>query len=304
MWELGLISRDFPERRRAIYEDIDRKDGPMWSQVYTICLDMVKSLESRVDGYGKKPTPVAAAPVAQAREEKQRVSAPPKDEPIFVSTPPKKSFRDEVEKAVGRAATEPGQVSRLSPLAKKAMAEAKGTFLALQRETTRSDNVSSSLQSFAKKALELPIFGSLFRQDFNTRLLAAILWTPYGEPSLYINAAVSLSLLSAHSLTEDKFGNVQRDIPSIIRTFTSVVKKLEGFKAAFPMHWTDVTSARQSPGIDEILDVLKDGLGQLISEFGPYSRELRLSMTDMRLAREAAGVPEPADKQSEMQQIG
>ena len=55
MWELAFIARDFPDRRKAIYEDIDRKDGPMWSQVYQICLDVLKSTETNIDAYLAPP---------------------------------------------------------------------------------------------------------------------------------------------------------------------------------------------------------------------------------------------------------
>lgn len=44
MWELAFIARDYESRRKAIYEDIDRKDGTMWSQVYAICLDIMKGM--------------------------------------------------------------------------------------------------------------------------------------------------------------------------------------------------------------------------------------------------------------------
>lgn len=288
MWELAFIARDYEERRKMIYEDIDRKDGPMWSQVYAICLEVIRSIETRIDNYGKPPAP-AASTASTTVEEKKRTTQALRDDAILQSTPQKKSFRNEVEKAVGQVATSPGQPSQLSPLAKKAMATAKGKLLELQKEATGTDDTQTLFRDLAVKVLNTPV-GWPLRQRFNRRLVAVVLGTPYGEPSLYVNAINALSLLAVHSLKEDKYGNVQRDVATILRTFTAVASKLEAFKSNFPVHWTDVEKDRTSAEVDAVLESLREGLKQLVEAFGPYARDLRLSMTDMRLAREAAGI--------------
>lgn len=288
MWELAFIARDYEVRRKLIYEDIDRKDGPMWSQVYAICLEVVRSIETRIDNYGKAPAPANLTAPTTA-EEKRRSTQTLKQDAILQSTPQKKSFRNEVERVVGQVATSPGQPSQLSPLAKKAMATAKGKLLELQKEATGTDDTQTLFRDLALKVLRTPL-GWPFRQEFNRRLTAVVLGTPYGESSLYVNAINALSLLAVHSLKEDKYGNVQRDVATILRTFTTVTSKLEAFKSSFPVHWTDVEKNRAAPEVDSVLEALREGLKQLVEAFGPYARDLRLSMTDMRLAREAAGL--------------
>jgi nucleoporin NDC1 len=303
MWELAFISRDYEARRKGIYEDIDRKDGPMWSQVYAICLETIRSMEGRIDNYGKPP--VAAPPTTVATVgEKRRSTQPPRHEPILQSTPQKYTFRHEVEKVVTHIATDPAQPSQLSPLAKKAMATAKDELLKKQKEVTGSDDPLSLFKTVALKILNTPV-GWPFRQEFSRRLTAVVLGTPYGEPSLYVNAITALSLLAVQSLKEDKYGNVQRDVATIIRTFTTVTSKLEAFKAGFPVHWTDVEKKKESPEVDAILEALRDGLRNLVEAFGPYARDLRLSLTDMRLAREAAGIEndEQVARRQEMKQV-
>ncbi|KAJ4307214.1 hypothetical protein N0V88_000593 [Collariella sp. IMI 366227] len=143
MWELAFIARDFPDRRKAIYEDIDRKDGPMWSQVYKLCLD----------------TPAA----------KKRSRPHQKPHPQVLHT-----------------------------------------------------------------ALGWP-----FRRHYRRRLARAVLGEPYGEPSLYVNAAWAVGGLAVHSLREDKYGNVQRDVAGLVRSLTGLVGKLEGFRG-LKTDWTDV----------------------------------------------------------------
>ena len=309
MWELAFVARDFEDRRRAIYQDIDRRDGPMWSQVYGICMELVKGLETRIDTYGKAPAPAAPPTNVQAVEEKQQFSQPVRQDPILASTPQGKTFRAEVEKAVGNAATDPRQKPMLSPLARKAVAEAKDRLRNVQREIQGAGNPNSGLREWSRTFLASPV-GWLFRQDFHRRLSAAVLGTPYGEVSLYVNAINSLGQLAVHSLAEDTYGNVQRDVPSIIRTLTSTTKKLDDFVAGFPQHWTELTVDRSSREVDEILVALRDGLSELVASFGPYSRDLRLSPADMRLAKEAAEavshrgeVVPPAGGDNEMREI-
>ena len=293
LWELAHIARDFPDRRVAIYTDIDRKDGSTWSQVCRLCLDVVKTLENRID-----PPAAAAAPASTGTPtgiddgyapEIKRLTKPVRDDPILVATPQKrKSFSSEMEKMVNKVAVDPQSSPRLSPLTKQVLQDARKRLQDVQRDISGPENPNSSLQNSVRRVLSLPIVGWPFRLTFQNRITAAVLGGPYGEPSIYVNAINALSLLAVHSLQEDKFGNVQRDVATIIRELTRVTRKLDSFKASFPLHWTDVEARRVCPEVDDILDALKDGLTDLIASFGRYSRDLRLSQTDMRLAEEAA----------------
>jgi nucleoporin NDC1 len=296
-------------RRKAIYEDIDRKDGPMWSQIYMICLTLIKSMETRVDEYGKAPAPAAlpAGDVGQPKPQ-ARVTAPLKEDPIFQNKAATKSMRGEVEKVVGQLARSPGHspVSQLSPIAKKTLRDARDKILSKERqEALAPENVKSHLHELAIQVISYDWIGGWFKEGFNRRLTAAVFGTPYAELSLYINAASVLSLLAVHSLTEDKFGNVHRDVPTIIRTFTAVIKKLEGFKARFPTHWTDITPNKETPEVDKVLDALKTALAQVVEAFEQYSSDLRLTLKDVRLAKEAAmkAVTEEVVKEKQMEQV-
>ncbi|KAK0705401.1 nucleoporin protein Ndc1-Nup [Lasiosphaeris hirsuta] len=292
MWELAFIARDYPERRALIFADLDRKDAPMWSHIYGVCMEVLKGLETRIDNYGKAPAP--AAPVAAPIEPKKRTTQAPKEDAIFQGTPPKKNFRVEVEKVVNSVATVPGQGSQLSPIAKRALATAKQQALKVQREVTGTEDTQTVFRDLALKVLDSAV-GWPFRQEYSRRLAHAVLGGPYGEPSLYINAAYALSLVAATSLTEDNYGNVQRDVATTIRSLTALTKKLDAFITTLPIHWTDVEKKKEVGDIQAILDALRESLGLLLHEFTPYARDLRMSLTDMRLAREAAGVETPEE---------
>jgi nucleoporin NDC1 len=119
-------------------------------------------------------------------------------------------------------------------------------------------------------------------------MAAVILGSPYGDVGIIVDAIDSLTRLAVCSLKEDPYGNVQRDVPKIIKTFTATIAQLEGFKQSLGMHWTDVEKKKESPEVETILAALKGGLHELLDAFQDYSADLQLSQRDMREAREAA----------------
>ncbi|PNY27350.1 Uncharacterized protein TCAP_02733 [Tolypocladium capitatum] len=292
------IKANYEARREAIYCDIDRKDGPMWAQVYAICMEVLKSIESRVDEYGKPAATATVEPAATAP--RQRVSAPLRQDSIFYHQGHTTGLKGGVEKAWDQLARAPGATpaSELSPLAKKAWTGARDRMLSReQREALSPDHLRGEFEQWTASVMKIELVGALFRHDFGTRFAAAVLGTPYAEPALYVNAARALCQLSVHSLAEDQFGNVHRDVASIVRTLTAVIRKVEALKVRFPNHWTDPTGVKESPEVDQILDAVRTGLEQVVAKFEPYSSDLRLSLGELRMAKEAAvRSEEPAPK--------
>lgn len=292
MWELALTAQNYEARRQSIFNDIDRKGGPMWSQIYSICMETFKSIEIHVDAYGQPAAHVA--PEAAQIEEKQRSSAPLREDPIFTSQSRQATLRTGVEKALERLARNPGSTpaSELSPIARKTWQNAKDRVLSKeQQEAVSPDHLKGQARQIATSLISIGWIGDLIRQNFRTQFAAAVLGSPYAEPTLHANAAIALCQLAVHSLAEDSYGNVHRDVPSIIRTLTAIIKKVEGLKAQFPLHWTDVRGLKECPEVDELLDTLRTGLEQVVSKFEPYSTDLRLTRTDLRIAKEAIAKP-------------
>ncbi len=134
-------------------------------------------------------------------------------------------------------------------------------------------------------------------------MAAIVLGQPYGDVGVIVDAIDALTRFAVCSLKEDNYGNVQRDVKLIIRTFTTTVTKLEGFKKSIGIHWTDIERKQESPETDTILVALKSRLEKLIEAFGDYSEDLRLSQSEMRMAREAATpAPAPVSVRPEMEQ--
>ncbi|KAH7039852.1 nuclear envelope protein [Microdochium trichocladiopsis] len=295
IWELAYIARDFDDRRKAIFEDIDRPEGPMWAQIYSICMDKLKTIEKSIDEYGKVPAPVQQQAPAPAPAS-QRIVPPPSNEDVWA--PPRQStgLSSRVGGVVKSIGTSPGKTPAeyLGTEARRRIGQATDQYLTKeQKEMMSPEHLNSSARNLALRVLSTPWVGPIFHQDFRRSLVKAVLGTPYAEPSVPINAAFILSQLAVSSLAEDRYGNVQRDVSTIVRTFTVLIKKLEKFSADFPVHWTDLSGKRECPEVDALLDALKDGLSRLVTAFSPYATDLRLSRADMRLAKEAAEKPLP-----------
>lgn len=295
MWELAHIAEQDQARRQAIYEDIDRKDGPMWAQVYAICMELLKSIDNRVDEFGKPAAPAAVAPVEA--EPLHRSTAPLRNDAFLTKQEGPKTLSSGMRKAIGQVSQSPGSspAKSLSPLAKKTWKDAKDHLLTKeQQEFLSPTNVKGQFESLARYLISVPKLGQLVHEDFATSFTGVVLGAPFAEPTLYCNATRALCLLAVNSLEEDQYGNVHRDVPSIIRTLTSVIRKIEALKARFPIHWTDTKGDRDSPDVNLVLDALRGGLAQVVAAFEPFSTDLRLTLGDLRHAKEASIKPQPS----------
>jgi nucleoporin NDC1 len=306
-WELAYIAQRFQGRRKVIFEDIDRNGGSMWSQILTVCLEAINGIEKRITEHQNPTVASVVDPSAVKRDEiKQlpRLTQPLKDGlkesgDLFSSPTP-----GAVE-VVGKFAKSRGQSSNntLSPKAKRLLSQAEGALLTPeQRQAVSSEGFVGLFREWITWFLQNPA-GRPFRQEYRRKVAAVVLGEPFGDVGIIVDAIDSLTRLAVYSLTEDKYGNVQRDVKRIIRTLTTTVTELEGFKNSVGFHWTDVGQKKESPEVDTILAALKGGLNELVTAFGDYSEDLRLSQSEMRMAREAAAIPAKPER-TEMEQRG
>jgi len=200
-----------------------------------------------------------------------------------------------VVEAVGKFAKDHGQSpsSGLSPKSRALLEKAENAVLTPeQKHTMTAQGFTGLFKDWIVWILQTRA-GWPFRQEYRRKIATVILGTPYGDVGIIVDAVDALTRFSVCSLEEDKYGNVQRDVKLIIQTFTTTVTKLEAFKKSLGIHWTDVEARQESPEIDTILVALKDGLKKLVEAFGDYSEDLRLSQSEMRMAREAAATRAP-----------
>lgn len=296
------IAQRFEGRRKNIYEDIDRAGGSAWSQILSVCLEVIKGMDARIAEYQNPTQPKTQGyrdPELPADPEPlPRMTAPLSDGlrksgDIFTKSPPPQKESQRSVEAIGRFAKRHGQSPNegLSSKSKALMSKAEDSVLSeRQKQALSAQGVAGLFREQITWFLQTK-FGWPFRQEYRRRIAAVVLGTPYGDVGIIVDAIDALSRFAVASLTEDKFGNVQKDLRTIILTFTDAIEGLERFRGTIGVHWTDVEGLQKSPEVDTILAALKGGLGALIGSFGDYAQDLKLSLGDMRRAREAAAVP-------------
>jgi Nucleoporin protein Ndc1-Nup len=280
------IAQRFQGRRRIIFEEIDRKGGSTWAQILEVCLGVVNGITTRITEYESPPATPATAAQTQDDPGLPRLASPLKDDNIYSASAAPKSRSAAIAQTAGSIAKLHGQ-SPSDPPALKMIEQARSMLPIDKNKALSNSGIYTIANQYTMQFLQSPM-GQPFRQEYRRRMAFVVLGTPYGDLGLIVDAIDSLTRFAVCSLKEDPYGNVQRDVPTIIRTFTATIAKLEGFKQRLGTHWTDIEKKQESPEVDTILAVLKGGLQELLAAFGDYSEDLRLSQRDMREAREAA----------------
>ncbi|KAJ5653348.1 hypothetical protein N7490_000351 [Penicillium lividum] len=325
LWELGIISQRHPERRKAIFNEIDRDNGTTWAQTLECLTDVIKGITVRIDA-SKAPAPVAK-PSAEGTafqptlQTLPRLTDAPKSENVFAASPKATSRQEQFGEAFGATAKSYGQSPDWTPQARararQVLDRASSAMLSPERKqrllassdelklltggpstTYKPENVHPVIAQFLRSP-----FGQFFRQSYSQRASSIVLGSPESSLSSIVDAVDSLTRLLIASLAEDQYGKVQADVPPVICLLTNTIVSLEAFihQGGLDAHWTDINfppsskpeaqaEARRVPDVDLVLDTLKSGLGDLLKSFKPYLRDIGLAGKDLRLAKEAAGI--------------
>ncbi|KAJ5099077.1 nuclear envelope protein [Penicillium argentinense] len=322
-WELSLISQRQPERRKTIFNEIDREGGSSWSQVVASLTDVIKAIPARISAFSAPPPEQAPQPTLQPLP---RLTEALKTDSVFAVTPKTTSRQDKFGQAFGSTARSYGQSPDWTPAARArarhAIDQASTAMLSPERKkklldtskelkmlmngppvTYKPENVHPVIASI----LRTPV-GQFFCQPYARRASNIVLDGPSSSLTLIVDAVDALTRLLVASLAEDQYGRVQADVAPVIRLFTETIMAVEEFVhgGGLHAHWTDVSfppssnpeaqvKAREIPNVDLVLDTLKSGLRDLLEAFKPYLRDIGVEGKDLRLAKEAAGVDAEED---------
>ncbi|GMF72500.1 unnamed protein product [Aspergillus oryzae] len=322
-WELCFISQRFADRRKAIFNDIDRDGGPAWSQILQSATEVIKGIATRID---EQKNPSSGSKPAQAEQTEPvlrtlpRLTDPLKADNVFAPSPKANSRQEKIGEVFSSTAKSYGQSADWTPAARAKARdvfdrastailspERKQKLLASSQEfkmlTGTSTCKPENLNPFIAQLLRSPV-GRLFRQTYDRRLSDIVLGAPHANLCPIVDAIESLTRLLIASLQEDQYGKVQADVPDVVRLFTNTITTLEPFiHGGLDAHWTDVNfppssnpeaqaEARRVPDVDLVLDTLKSSLKDLLSAFNLYLKDIGLVGKDLRLAKEAAGLIE------------
>lgn len=251
-----------------------------------MCLGIINGINTRIAEYEAPPLSPATSAQTQDDPGLPRLAPPLKEDNIYSASQAPRSRGALIAHTVGSIAKSHGRSPSDSP-ASKLIDQARSALAMDKGKISSASGISTQVNKYILQFLQSPM-GWPFRQEYRRKMASVVLGSPYGDVGIIVDAVDSLSRFSVCSLKEDPYGNVQRDVPNIIRTFTATIGRLEGFKRSLGVHWTDIEKKQESPEVEIILSTLKRGLQELIATFGDYSEDLRLSQREMREAREAA----------------
>ncbi|KAI9848179.1 MAG: hypothetical protein M1837_000853 [Sclerophora amabilis] len=314
-WELVYISHRFPSRRRTIFEEIERRDGSTWSQIFTACTVVIKDINLRVVESHKaliQPAPAATATSAVSSEQPAphlpRLAFPLNDYPIATPSKPPSTLSTLVKsRGSGSQAPSPATPSPLRKLLTFAPSPSSSTSTMTTTLTTRA---SSTIHTHLP--VIPPIITSSLTFPFRTvtrRVAAATLLggsgTSTSNLSVLVDATDAITTLAVASVNEDPFGNVQKDVVPLIRLVMGTVETVEAWKSDLILlrrqqrHQRATSALNTNPNdeddenckeVDTVTRALRTGLKTLMDAFEPYADVLGLGLGEIRRASEITAV--------------
>lgn len=294
-WELKLICTKFDARRKTIYTEVDRANGTTWSQISRICLDEISAIQTRIQAV-QQPAPQAAQiPASLTTQQQQQDYRMPKIADRAVQTGDvwtkqrSTDFAQHVSSIAKSAGQNHGAESPILPQAKKAIEWSANQVMSREDQARLSPgSIAVRASNWAMGVLQTPL-GEPFRRTFARSVSMLVLGTPYSAKANIVNASRALAALCAHSLKEDDYAQVAKSVALIVRTYTDTIRAIEKYVHSAKPDWTDVyfsDSSRNVQEIDEVVNILKEGLEQVVLVFGEYQSSIGVTKKELREARE------------------
>jgi nucleoporin NDC1 len=295
-WELAFISQSFENRRRSIYQEIDRNGGSTWSQLLALSLNEVKSIQSRIHTFRNGPAPKTSTVPPSAVEYYEPVATQPKsDTNILSPSKPPASYRDltrrKIDDYIKSKGSHPGAENPAKLLIERGAKEV------IDRANIQPKVIRANASGYMAGFLRSPA-GYPFRQTFPRLITSVVCGTPFSRSSIIIDAISAISKLAAQSITEDQPGQVQKDIPTLTRSLADALGEVEGFVASTAPHWTDVefqeNQRRSAPEVEAVIEALRTGIEDILLAFGEYFGSMGVSAQEVRRWRTLVGREQPA----------
>ncbi|EXJ58708.1 hypothetical protein A1O7_06137 [Cladophialophora yegresii CBS 114405] len=276
-WELAIIAQRHKERRKAIFEDIERPTGPIWAQMLQAGLNVLQELQLRITGPppAKPGTPEVAKPLPRLLPEMQTQSIfAPDSKPSRAErlASPLKQFgstRQPWHPPIDQTAKQ--VETRLLEYAKPSSADSKSPNGLVGSWTTE---------------LRRSRLGWFFTSPNTAKINATIMGSPYGNAAVLVDVIEALTKMQVASLTEDTYGKATPTVPDTVRTFTKTLNLIEDYVAQNKQGVTE--------GIEEveiIVERLRASLKELLSAFQVYLIDQGLGISELNQAKKAIQAP-------------
>lgn len=301
-----MITEAFPDRRKTIYNELDRKKAPTFQQVTDVCLSEIRLLIERINvGLDPNYNPLPStsqqpldAPVALVPQISKPLQA---NKQIATLPAPPTSKWERIEAAtagIAKSHSTPGNAQQAygREVLNKGMKKAhEGAQQAESAFTLYHNKLISSY------------LGWPFRHSLQRTAKLVVLGAPYSRISLICNAITALTNLATFSLTNDELGRFHEGVPAIIRIFTAAINKIDEYLAKVEIHWSDHVTLkkpeaeqRKIPEVEKVRECLREGLERILSSFNEFLSGLGMSKLEILDAKKAVGVA----KAPEMIQTG
>ncbi|KAF5101316.1 hypothetical protein D0Z03_000623 [Geotrichum reessii] len=145
------------------------------------------------------------------------------------------------------------------------------------KSNDKNGTLVTGLQAKHKQLIRMLAFLELAHIAINVKARRQII----PNPSLTIVGVSALAALVCHSIEDDQYGMVQKDIANILERLVDAHSMLSKFVDSPPVHWSNprekVDSKRDLTDILNVLDAVDDAFTNIVHEFYDYLPSLGLS---------------------------
>jgi nucleoporin NDC1 len=281
-WELALITERFSHRRQRIFQEDDRRNGATWKQVVEVCLGEIRDIKSRIDAQRSPGSQTRSGAEKKPEEPIQlvpRISSPIKEDKIMgPGVPPENRLQKFEAFASDFAKVHSSPENARNARAKKLLdSGTKGLNQGVQ--TSRG-----FLDQYSSQFFQSPL-GTFFQSSTRRTASVVIGGTPYSRVTLVVNAIKSLTKLAVLSLKEDSLGQFHKEVPEIIRVFSTAIKQTEEYLRTLSL-FVEENSPNIPPDVADVVSTLRDGLENVLGAFAEYLEHMSISPIDLRDAKE------------------
>lgn len=287
-WELDIIARTSPDRRKNIFGDFERPmQEPVFTSMMVMAQNVVKSIQIRINEAENPSSKMAMNNAVSAPTNDSNIQRLPR---LLPESTAAKSLIYQDQTTSGN-----GFVGQVTNVASKEVRKLGSSNQPLSPPTEKLQLLAQSvtpdalkyIEDIKQKADQLPV--TRYLNVTSTRVIkSAILGTPVANADLTLFAISSSTALLVASLTEDAFGKAVQCVPSTVQCFANAVFAIEAFVEKHSNGgFVSKTDAVELKDIDLIHKQLKAAITELLAKFQLFLSDVGFSIRDLNETQKA-----------------